>query len=230
MAKSNANKDEAKARRAAPAQEADTPAHGAAQLVDGVEDTDKLIPYALNSRTHSDQQIDKIAASIKEFGFVNPVIVWKDNVIIAGHCRVLAAKKLGIKKIPVRRALHMSDAMRKAYVIMDNRSAMDSGWDRELLRGELSSLQDIGIDLALTGFEPAEIESLMGGGASEEESEEKEPGQFEPITFVLHNTQATMVKEAIEKSKALGGAADSINENAEANALAYICRQWLKKQ
>ena len=121
-----------------------------------------LIPYARNSRTHSDEQIAKIAASIKEFGFLNPVIVDGDNGIIAGHGRVLAAQKLGIAEVPAVEANHLTDAQRRAYVIADNRLALDAGWDDEMLRIEFGDLDADGFDLSATGFEADEIIKIVG--------------------------------------------------------------------
>ena len=120
-----------------------------------------LIPYARNSRTHSPQQVDKIAASIKEFGFLNPIIVDGENGIIAGHGRVLAAQKLGLDTLPVIEASHLTEAQRRAYVIADNRLALDAGWDNELLKVELQDLDAQGFDLTLTGFELGEIGDLL---------------------------------------------------------------------
>ena len=97
-----------------------------------------LIPYARNSRTHSDVQINKIASSIKEFGFLNPVLIDKDNGIIAGHGRVMAAQKLGLKEVPVLQIGHLSDTQKRAYIIADNRLALDAGWDEEMLRVEFA--------------------------------------------------------------------------------------------
>ena len=108
---------------------------------------DDLIPYARNSRTHSDEQITKIASSIREFGFLNPVIVDGQNGIIAGHGRVMAAQKLGLIEIPVLQADHLSDAQKRAYIIADNRLALDAGWDAEMLRVEFAELADLGCDL-----------------------------------------------------------------------------------
>ena len=119
-----------------------------------------LIPYARNSRTHSDEQITKIASSIREFGFLNPVIVDGQNGIIAGHCRVMAAQKLGLTEIPVLQADHLSDAQKRAYIIADNRLALDAGWDAEMLRVEFAELADLGFDLALTGFDADELADL----------------------------------------------------------------------
>lgn len=119
--------------------------------------TDSLIPYARNSRTHSDEQVAQIAASIREFGFLNPIIIDGDNGIIAGHGRVLAAKKLGMEKLPCIEASHLTDAQRRAYIIADNKLALNAGWDDEMLRVELDELGEMGFDLELTGFSLDEI-------------------------------------------------------------------------
>ena len=123
--------------------------------------TGDLIPYASNSRTHSQAQVDKIAASIREFGFLNPIIVDGANGIIAGHGRVLAAQKLGIAQLPVIEASHLTLAQKRAYVLADNRLALDAGWDTDLLRIELQDLGDGGFDLSLTGFELGEMAALF---------------------------------------------------------------------
>lgn len=124
------------------------------------ESVNALIPYARNSRTHSEAQVTKIAASIKEFGFLNPVIVDGENGIVAGHGRVMAAKKLGMDEVPVVEANHLTEAQRRAYVIADNRLALDAGWDDEMLRVEFAELEGLGFDLDLTGFTPEEIAAL----------------------------------------------------------------------
>jgi len=123
-----------------------------------------LIPYANNARTHSDEQIAQIASSIKEFGFINPVIVDADGGIIAGHGRIMAAKKLGIDKVPVVLAGHLSAAQKRAYILADNRMALNAGWDDELLAIELSELSDLDFDLSLTGFDDDEIAALLDDG------------------------------------------------------------------
>ena len=120
-----------------------------------------LVPYARNSRTHSPQQVDKIAASIREFGFLNPIIVDGRNGIVAGHGRVMAAQKLGLSELPVIDASHLSEAQKRAYVIADNRLALDAGWDNEMLKIELQDLEADGFDLSLTGFELDEIGDLL---------------------------------------------------------------------
>jgi DNA modification methylase len=124
------------------------------------QSVDKLIPYAKNARTHSDEQVAQIAGSIKEFGFNNPVLVDKDNSVIAGHGRLMAARKLGMDKVPVVQLGHMTEAQRKAYVLADNRIALNSGWDTGMLTLELQDLKD-NIDLSLLGFDPDELDALL---------------------------------------------------------------------
>jgi ParB-like chromosome segregation protein Spo0J len=133
-----------------------------------------LVPYARNSRTHSQQQVDKIAASIREFGFLNPIIVDGENGIIAGHGRVMAAQKLGLTDLPVIEASHLTEAQRRAYVIADNRLALDAGWDNELLKVELQDLDAQDFDLTLTGFELGELTSLFDEPKAEDELPEQQ--------------------------------------------------------
>jgi hypothetical protein len=128
-----------------------------------------LIPYARNSRTHSDVQVNKIASSIKEFGFLNPVLIDKDNGIIAGHGRVMAAQKLGLKEVPVLQIGNLSDTQKRAYIIADNRLALDAGWDEEMLRVEFAELTDDGFNLELTGFDLGEIKDIDLSEPSERE-------------------------------------------------------------
>jgi len=118
----------------------------------------KLIPYARNSRTHNEAQVAQIAASIREFGFNNPVLIGFDNDIIAGHGRVLAAQKLQIEKVPCIRLDHLTDTQKRAYVIADNRIALNAGWDEEMLKLELADLKETEIDLEILGFSTAELE------------------------------------------------------------------------
>jgi DNA modification methylase len=122
---------------------------------------DALIPYARNSRTHSDSQVAQIAGSIKEFGFTNPILIDEDGGIIAGHGRVLGARKLEMTEIPTITLTGLSDAQKRAYVIADNKLAMNAGWDDEMLRLELADLTDLGFDLDLTGFSLDEIDALQ---------------------------------------------------------------------
>lgn len=123
----------------------------------------KLIPYARNSRTHSDDQVQQIAASIREFGFTNPVLISEADDIIAGHGRLMAAKLLDMDKVPCIRLGYLTKAQRKAYVIADNKLALNAGWDEDLLRLELGALQDEDFDVGLTGFSDKEIDALLLG-------------------------------------------------------------------
>lgn len=122
---------------------------------------EKLIPYAKNSRTHSDEQVAQIAASIKEFGFNNPVLIDKDDVIIAGHGRVMAARKCGLMEVPCIRLGHLTETQRKAYVIADNRLALNAGWDNELLTIELNELLADDFALDILGFDSDELKALL---------------------------------------------------------------------
>lgn len=192
-----------------------------------------LIPYARNSRTHSEAQVAKIAASIKEFGFLNPVIIDGKNGIIAGHGRIMAAQKLGITEVPAVEASHLTDAQRRAYIIADNRLALDAGWDDEMLRVEFAELGDLGFDLDLTGFEPGEVEALQFDSDCETEMPALKDGDREPYqqkTFTLHDEQAAIVDDAVTLARTSPLADTGLNENSNGNALALICQQWLEAQ
>lgn len=120
----------------------------------------ELIPYANNSRTHSDEQVAQIAASIKEFGWTNPILIDGENSIIAGHGRLMAARKLGYDKVPTIQLKDLSEAQKKAYIIADNKLALNAGWDNDLLNIEFQQLEEMGFDLEMTGFSLEEIEAL----------------------------------------------------------------------
>jgi len=140
-----------------------------------------LIPYINNARTHSDEQVTQIASSIREFGFINPIIIDDKNNVIAGHGRLLAAKKLGLKEVPTVLVDHLTDTQRKAYVLADNQLALNAGWDDELLKLELAQLDDVGFDIELLGFD---LDALEGLGVEELELEEQaipEPAE-DPIS------------------------------------------------
>lgn len=125
-------------------------------------DIDKLIPYVNNARTHSKEQINKLRASIREFGFINPVIIDRDYNAIAGHGRIMASKEEGIDKVPCVFVDYLTDAQKKAYILADNRMALDADWDEELLKVEIESLQGADFDLNLTGFDEAELMDIFG--------------------------------------------------------------------
>lgn len=124
---------------------------------------EKLVPYVNNARTHSPEQITKLRSSLREFGFINPVIIDKDYGVIAGHGRLMAAKEEGITEVPCVLVDYLTEAQKKAYIIADNRFAQDAGWDEELLRIEIESLQAEAFDVSLTGFEDQEIADLFAG-------------------------------------------------------------------
>jgi len=125
---------------------------------------DKLIPHTRNPRTHSDAQIAHIAASIEAFGFSNPILVDSKAGIIAGHGRLLAARKLGLEGVPVIVLDHLTDAQKRGYIIADNQLALNAGWDEELLRLELAALQEEDFDVNLIGFDDHELAQLLAAG------------------------------------------------------------------
>jgi ParB-like chromosome segregation protein Spo0J len=134
--------------------------------------TAQLVPYARNSRTHSDEQVAQIAASIREFGFCNPVLIDEKGTIIAGHGRVMAATRMKLETVPCLRLSHLTDAQKRAYVIADNRIALSSGWDEAMLANELSDLHADEFDLSVLGFDAAELAKLMEFENTNSENEE----------------------------------------------------------
>lgn len=143
-----------------------------------------LIPFAKNSRTHSDAQVAQIAASIREFGFTNPVLIDEANGIIAGHGRVLAARKLKLIEVPCIRLLHLTEAQKRAYIIADNKLALNAGWDEAMLKLELADLKALDFDLNLTGFNTDEIDALLAESGTEgltDPDDTPEP-PIEPVT------------------------------------------------
>jgi site-specific DNA-methyltransferase (adenine-specific) len=146
-----------------------------------------LIPYARNSRTHSDEQVAQIAASIREFGFTNPVLIDEHDGIIAGHGRTIAARKLGMNEVPCIRLTHLSETQRRAYIIADNKLALNAGWDEQMLSLELKALEEMDFDLALTGFESDELDALLSelddeGDESDDTANDVPELPVEPIT------------------------------------------------
>jgi ParB-like chromosome segregation protein Spo0J len=123
----------------------------------------ELVPYARNARTHSDAQVRQIAASIEEWGWTNPILIDEDSGIIAGHGRLMAADKLGLKDVPVMVAKGWSEAQKKAYILADNQLALNAGWDEQLAGLELQELHGLDFDVSLIGFDAQELEDLMYG-------------------------------------------------------------------
>ena len=124
-------------------------------------DINKLVPYVNNARTHSPEQITKLRSSLREFGFVNPVLIDRQFNVLAGHGRIADAKEEGIKEVPCVFVEHLSEAQKKAYILADNRMSLDAGWDDELLKVEMESLQEMGFDIGMTGFDESEIADLF---------------------------------------------------------------------
>lgn len=143
-----------------------------------------LVPYANNARTHSDAQVALIAGSIREFGFNNPVLVDGANGIIAGHGRVLAARKLGLVRVPVIELAHLTEAQKRAYILADNRLAEQAGWDKELLGLELADLGELGIDLGDLGFDGGELDALLNHGAADPREEATPEPPANPVSQV----------------------------------------------
>ena len=124
-------------------------------------DINKLIPYVNNARTHSPEQITKLRSSLREFGFINPVLIDREYNVLAGHGRIAAAKEEGINEVPCVFVEHLSEAQKKAYILADNRMSLDAGWDDELLKVEMASLQEMGFDVGMTGFDESELADLF---------------------------------------------------------------------
>lgn len=188
---------------------------------------DALIPYARNSRTHSDEQVAQIAASIREFGFTNPVLIGKDNDIIAGHGRVMAARKLGLDVVPCIRLDHLTETQKRAYVIADNKLALNAGWDMDMLQVEIDALIAEGFDTELLGFD-----DNFGSWETEEAAlpllKDGDRSPIQQMTFTLHDEQADVVKSALELAiKKTGGFDTDLNTNKNGNALYFICSEFL---
>ena len=145
--------------------------------------TDDLIPYFNNSRTHSESQVKQIAASIREFGFTNPILIDEEQTIIAGHGRVMAAEVLCMSTVPCIRLSGLSEAQRKAYVIADNKLALNAGWDIDALSIEINQLADLDFDLDILGFDIQELASILDG--EKEGTEPKEESYSEIFNIVI---------------------------------------------
>lgn len=187
-----------------------------------------IFPYISNPRVN-EQTVKKVAASIKEFGFKQPIVVDNNGVVVVGHTRLAAATLLGMETVPVHVANNLSEAQAKAYRIADNRIAEDSKWDFELLALEISDLE--GIDLEVLGFDPSELASITGDVATTNfpELPTEGKGEYEQITFTLTQSDAKYVRQAIsiaidyiDKEMADGGASGIKN----GLALVHIMKQW----
>ena len=141
---------------------------------------ESLIPYVRNARTHSEEQIASIAASIREFGFNNPILVDGRRGVIAGHGRILAARKLEMTELPVIELAHLTETQKRAFILAENKLTERAGWDQELLSLEMADLQAAGFDLELTGFDAGEIDSLLAGVDEKTDAPSAEPAEEIP--------------------------------------------------
>ncbi len=172
--------------------------------------TGELIPYINNSRTHSEQQVQQVAASIKEFGFTNPILIDQDSGIIAGHGRLQAAQMMGMDEVPTITLEGLTEAQRKAYVIADNKLALNSGWDDELLKVELEILSDLDFDLDILGwdvlpdFKDDVDYSILEDGDFEDELAEMQDGVKKAIQIEFESNDYEEAAELIKKFRAQG--------------------------
>lgn len=191
-------------------------------------DITKLIPYVNNAKQHSESQVTKLASSIREFGFVNPVLIDKDFNIIAGHGRVMAAKVLNLKQIPCVYVEGLTEAQRKAYILADNRLGEFAEWDMNLVGLELGELSEMDFDIDLTGFELPNVD-MDDFGTSFDLADGGKP-EICQMTFTLHEEQKKAIQQAIDL---VGDCVEETfgNTNRNGNALYEVIRQWaeLKK-
>lgn len=162
----------------------------------------EIIPYVNNARTHDDMQVSQIAASIKEFGFNNPILLDEQKGIIAGHGRLAAAQNLGLKEVPCVYLKHLTEAQRKAYILADNRIALNAGWDTELLKMELKELENSDFDMMLLGFEDTEIKGLFGEFEPGSEDEQSNLDEKQMIFLTCPNCGDEFEQQQAEKRKA----------------------------
>ena len=183
------------------------------------KEVDDLIPYARNSKIHDETNVNLIAGSIKSFGFNNPVLLDGENGIIAGHGRVLAAKKLGLKQIPTIELQGLSETEKRAYIIADNRLTEKSEWDKDMLGLELADLKALNIDLDSIGFNESEVEELLGAEAEFPEIDDRDA----PLTktFTVNYDNAEDYEEVISKIEQFKEEGEG---NNNAKALLRLCR------
>ena len=195
-------------------------------------DINTIKPYENNPRKLKDSAIEKVAMSLKEYGFRQPIVVDKDRIIVVGHTRYRASKKLGLKEVPITIADNLTPEKINAYRIADNRTAEESEWDYKLLQEEFSNLVDEKFNLELTGFNEDELKKYL---AMEEDfevdlpeinDEDKQP--FQQITFTLHNEQYEIVQQALDYIKKQN-IDDSINDNRNGNAITEICKLFYER-
>lgn len=190
----------------------------------------RLIPYARNARTHTADQVKQIAASMREWGWTIPVLADEAGMIIAGHARVQAAELNEYAEAPVMVARGWSESKKRAYVLADNKLAMNAGWNEELLGVELLELRDQGFAMDLIGFDQSELDGLMRevAEAGYPPLPDGDRAPYQQVTFTLHDDQVALVQKAVAASKAEGPFGETKNDNANGNALARICEAYLE--
>ena len=199
-----------------------------------------LIPYVNNPR-NNENAVDKVASSIAEFGFKNPIVIDKNNVVINGHTRLLASKKLGLKEVPVIKADDLTEAQVKAFRITDNKTSEYAEWNEELLKIELEQLEEMNFDLECTGFDMDDIEKMLNLGFDYSEDEfgedfELPSGDKNPIqqrTFTLHDNQASLIDFAMSeiKEKYNNDNLETFgNTNINGNLLYMVVKEWVEQK
>jgi len=195
--------------------------------------TSELIPYARNNKIHSESQIKKVAASIQEFGFTQPIVIDSKNSIVIGHCRVKSAELLGMEEVPCFIADDLTKAQISALRITDNKMSELAEWDNEMLGLELQELQELDFDISLTGFDESELEDILGLSIDDIDTKDKfslpdgDKEPFQQMTFTLADDQSELIKEAIRKAKNdMRGIETFGNENSNGNALYKMVMEW----
>nr|DAS93857.1 MAG TPA: ParB protein [Caudoviricetes sp.] len=199
-----------------------------------------LIPYVNNPR-NNENAVDKVASSIAEFGFKNPIVIDKNNIVINGHTRLLASKKLGLKEVPVIKADDLTEAQVKAFRIADNKTSEYAEWNEDLLKLELKQLEELNFDLECTGFDVEEIEQMLNLGFDYSEDEfgedfELPSGDKSPIqqrTFTLHDNQASLIDFAMSeiKEKYNNDNLETFgNTNINGNLLYMVVKEWVERK
>ena len=197
-----------------------------------IADINTIKPYENNPRKLSEKAIETVAMSLKEYGFRQPIVVDKDRIIVVGHTRFRASKKLGFKEVPITIADNLTPSQINAYRIADNRTAQESEWDYKLLQEEFSNLVDEKFNLELTGFNEDELKNYLSMEEDFEvdlpeiNNEDKQP--FQQITFTLHNEQYEIVQQALDYIKKQN-IDDSINDNKNGNAITEICKLFYER-
>lgn len=186
---------------------------------------DKVIPYARNPRKN-DSAVPKVMASLKEYGFRQPIVVDKEGVVIVGHTRLKAAQQLGMTEVPVHTATGLTASQVKAYRIADNRTSEEAEWDQELLGLELSDLREADFDLNLTGFDQNETQTFDVAPVDAPQLPDGDRAPFRQMTFTVHDEQFEEIEAALRKAKEAGRGESAVNENSNGNALAWICDRF----